>query len=177
MLSILLGLALTLPMNQEATQYRFEIKLYQGNPKGSVEKGDVELLSSPQILTRNEQEAVIKVGQKVPIITGRKEVGGKIVNTVEDQEVGISIKIKPAGSKDGILMAKLQVDISEVILGASAYPTINQQMITTTRELKLAEKVIVPFYSEKTDRQRGGIQANSLLGHKVWMEVHVTEIK
>jgi hypothetical protein len=153
--------------------YRFDITVYQGNPLGSQAQGDVERISSPQVVTRMDQEAEIKVGQKVPIITERKLVGDVIHNTLIQQEVGFSLKIKPTDMRDGCLFVSLHADLSKVLPGASPNTTIYQQQLTTMRDLTLGKKVKVAFYPEKLDQQ----QAKSYSGHEVWMEITATEMK
>jgi hypothetical protein len=118
------------------------------------------------------------VGRKVPIITDRKEVDGMIVNTVKEEDVGIKLQIKPTRGKDGVVFTSLHVEISEVLLGASKNTTIYQQIITTSRELKVGEKIRIPFYTEQPVLLSGEKkQVKSFSGHEVWMEVTVSEVK
>lgn len=59
-------------------------------------KGKVNVLSRPSILARNNQEAVIVVGQEVPIPTGNTIADtGATTQTVQYQDVGIILRVTP----------------------------------------------------------------------------------
>ena len=59
-------------------------------------KGKVNVLSRPSILARNNQEAVIVVGQEVPIPTGNTIADtGATTQTVSYQDVGIILRVTP----------------------------------------------------------------------------------
>ena len=61
-----------------------------------AQKGNVNILSRPSILARNNQEAVIVVGQEVPLITNSQITNlGQTINTVQYQDVGIILRVTP----------------------------------------------------------------------------------
>ncbi len=60
------------------------------------QKGKVNILSRPSILARNNQEAVIVVGQEVPIpTTNQITEAGQTINSVSYQDVGIILRVTP----------------------------------------------------------------------------------
>lgn len=60
------------------------------------QKGKVSVLSRPSILARNNQEAVIIVGQEVPIpTTNQITEAGQTINSVSYQPVGIILRVTP----------------------------------------------------------------------------------
>ena len=60
------------------------------------QKGKVSVLSRPSILARNNQEAVIVVGQEVPIpTTNQITEAGQTINSVSYQDVGIILRVTP----------------------------------------------------------------------------------
>ena len=78
-------------------------------------KGKTEILSRPSILARNNQQAVIVVGQQVPFITNTRfdAVNGQI-NTVTYQDIGIILRVTPFISADGLVEMIVAPEISSV---------------------------------------------------------------
>ena len=61
-----------------------------------AEVAKLEVLSRPSILTRNNQEAVITVGQEVPFIRNTRILqDGQQLNTVEYEDIGIILQVTP----------------------------------------------------------------------------------
>ncbi len=76
-------------------------------------KGKVEILSRPSIMARNNQEAVIVVGQEVPFITNSRITDtGQTINTVQYDNVGIILKVTPFITSDGTVEMIVAPEIS-----------------------------------------------------------------
>lgn len=61
-----------------------------------AQRGKVEVLSRPSIMARNNQEAVIVVGQEVPFVTNsRTDSLGNLTNTIQYDNVGIILRVTP----------------------------------------------------------------------------------
>jgi general secretion pathway protein D len=79
------------------------------------EVGRLEVLSRPSILTRNNQEAIITVGQEVPFIRNSQTTdNGNIINTVEYEDIGIILQVTPFITKDGLVEMILSPEISTI---------------------------------------------------------------
>ncbi len=79
-------------------------------------KAKTEVLSRPSILTRNNQEAVITVGQEVPFVTN-SQIGGQnnnIINTIQYQDVGIILRVTPYITQEGLVEMIVAPEISSV---------------------------------------------------------------
>lgn len=78
-------------------------------------KGKTEILSRPSILARNNQQAVIVVGQEVPFITNTRfdAVNGQI-NTVTYEDIGIILRVTPFISSDGMVEMIVAPEISSI---------------------------------------------------------------
>ncbi len=76
--------------------------------------GKTEILSRPSILTRNNQQATITVGQSVPIITGTilPTANSGPINTITYQNVGVILKVTPFITSDGQVEMILAPQIS-----------------------------------------------------------------
>lgn len=127
-------------------------------------QGRIEVLSRPQIVTRDNQQALISVGQQVPIITGTNVTAqGIITNNIEQQQVGIILKVLPQISTDGRVVMRVEPQISDIAqstvdLGNGARGTIiNQIIASTTIEAHDGKTVVIGGLINKRDekQQRG----------------------
>jgi general secretion pathway protein D len=77
------------------------------------EKGRLEVLSRPSILTRNNQEAIITVGSEVPFVTDtRITESGQQINTIVYEDIGIILRVTPFITRDGLVEMILAPEIS-----------------------------------------------------------------
>jgi general secretion pathway protein D len=97
------------------------------------------ILSTPSLTMLDNQEAEIVVGQNVPFITGSYTTQGSIggVNpftTVQREDVGITLKVKPQINEGDAITMTIEQDISAVAqTSASATDlTTNKRSIKTT---------------------------------------------
>src|SRR5216117_1121041 len=69
---------------------------FQATLRAIAQAGKTEVLSRPSILTRNNQQATISLGQQVPLISNtRFDTLGNQINTVTYQSVGIILRVTP----------------------------------------------------------------------------------
>ena len=102
--------------------------------------GDGNILSTPNLLTLDNEEAKIVIGQNVPFITGQFTNAGGNGNTVnpfqtiERKDVGITLKVKPQISENGTVRLTISQEVSTVqasTLNAASGPTTNKRSIDT----------------------------------------------
>lgn len=77
--------------------------------------GVVNVLSRPTIMARNNQQAVIVVGQEVPFVTNSQITEtGQTINTIQYQDVGIILRVTPFISSDKTVEMIVSPEISSV---------------------------------------------------------------
>ncbi|MDI9334114.1 MAG: type II secretion system secretin GspD [Cytophagales bacterium] len=81
--------------------------------------GDGNVLSTPNLLTLDNEEAKIVVGQNVPFLTGQytNNSSGSTTNpfqTIERKDVGITLRIKPQISENGTIKMTIFQEVSSV---------------------------------------------------------------
>lgn len=79
---------------------------------------NVNVLSSPTILAMDNEEAEIIVGENVPFVTSRSTDTANIANTfnsIERQDVGITLRITPQISAGDYVVLSIFVEISNVV--------------------------------------------------------------
>jgi len=96
---------------------------------------DVHILSTPQILTMDNEEAKISVGKNIPYLTksGSSEI--EAYNTYEYKDVGINLQITPHISKDRQIRLKIVQELTKldsVITSSTDRPTTLKRTVDTT---------------------------------------------
>lgn len=103
---------------------------------------NANLLSTPSILTLDNQEASIIVGENVPFVTGQStNTGSGVANpftTIQRQDVGLTLKVIPHVAGDRTIRLELEQETSSV-KDTPPSTTGNQQpvdIVTTKRQIK-----------------------------------------
>jgi len=90
------------------------------------------LLSTPTLLTLDNAEASILVGQEVPFVTGSvTQNNSNPYQTIERREVGVKLRIKPQINIDNSVRLDIVQEVSSIADFASA-----SDVITNKREIK-----------------------------------------
>jgi general secretion pathway protein D len=82
--------------------------------------GEGNVLSTPNLLTLDNQEAKIVVGQNVPFVTGQytsnNSSSGSVnpFQTIERKDVGITLRVKPQISENGTIKMTIYQEVSAV---------------------------------------------------------------
>jgi general secretion pathway protein D len=114
--------------------------------------GDVNVLSTPNILTTDNQKAEIMVGENVPFVTGQSQStatgGGSILTTVDRRDVGITLKITPQITSDDNVRLEIYQEISAVTATAGLNPNIvgpstSKRSASTTVVVKDHETMVI----------------------------------
>jgi len=96
---------------------------------------NVNVLSAPTILTTDNEEAEIIVGENVPFVTSTSTDPtnlGNTFNQVERQDVGITLRITPQISTGDFVTLKMFIEISDVVAGTRNDPNGPTTRIRTT---------------------------------------------
>lgn len=85
------------------------------------ENGEGNILSTPNLLTLDNEEAKIVIGQNVPFVTGQFTNTGSnngSVNpfqTIERKDVGLTLRVKPQISENGTIKMTIFQEVSNVV--------------------------------------------------------------
>ena len=103
--------------------------------------GAGNVLSTPTLLTLDNEEAKIIVGQNVPFVTGSYTNTGSTTNTVnpfqtyERKDVGLTLRVRPQISADGTIKMVIYQEVSDVVQGTTTLatgPTTNKRAIESS---------------------------------------------
>jgi general secretion pathway protein D len=98
---------------------------------------DSNVLSFPSVVTLDNQEATLSVGQEIPITTG-EAVGVDLENafrTVSREQVGVILEVTPQINEGGTVTMKIRQETSSVagqIISSSTDLITNKREISTT---------------------------------------------
>ncbi len=111
---------------------------------------DVNILSTPQILTSDKQKAEIVVAQNVPFPGAQSQtVGGNVQTTIERKDVGIILRLTPDVLDDERVQLDVYQEISSVVEtvqtsdGADLGPTTNKRSASTTIVAKSGQTIVI----------------------------------
>jgi len=96
------------------------------------------ILSKPNLLMLDNEEAKIVIGQNVPFVTGSyAQTGGSSVTpfqTIERQDVGLTLKVKPQISEGNTVKLQIHQEVSSVVPSSAgtAGITTNKRAIDTS---------------------------------------------
>jgi general secretion pathway protein D len=120
------GLSLGLLGAVGSTQIAVLVSALQGDSSSNI-------LSTPSLLTLDNEEAEIVVGQNVPFIVGRSiEDSGQAFDTIRREDVGVKLRVKPQINEGNAIRLEIEQEVSQIAPGASAAA----DLITNTRTLR-----------------------------------------
>src|SRR6185503_21070721 len=107
-----------------------------------AQAGKAQLLSRPSILARNNQPAMIQIGQNVPLITNvRYDTFGNAINSISYQPVGIILKVTPFITSDG--MVQMIVQPSTSALDPSSSVPVSAGVFAPVIDVSSADTVVI----------------------------------
>ena len=101
--------------------------------------GDANVLSTPNLLTLDNEEAKIVIGQNVPFVTGQytnNNTANGAVNpfqTIERRDVGLTLRVKPQISENGTVKLQIYQEVSRLDPASLASPS---GLITNKRSIE-----------------------------------------
>ena len=102
--------------------------------------GETNVLSTPSLVTMDNEEAEISVGQEVPFLTGsfsNNNTGGGVVNpfqTIERRDVGLTLGITPQINEGDNIQLTIRQESSSISAGAAGAVDLvtNKRTLDTT---------------------------------------------
>jgi len=93
---------------------------------------DVQILSTPQILTTDNEEAKINVGKNIPFQTKTSTTDNETYNSFEYKDVGTTLNITPHISKDRMVRLNISLEVTKLESTTDFRPTTLKRTIDTT---------------------------------------------
>lgn len=140
-------------------------------------EGKVNVLSSPHLLVKDNQEASIDVGSEVPTSTGvTQQVTGAqtpLSQNIQYKTIGVKLKMKPVINAERTVVLDITQEVSEqaedVNVGGLTYPSFSKREAKTYIIVGDGQSIIIGgIMREKNDKNYEGIPLLSkipLLGY------------
>ncbi len=126
-------------------------------------ESELSVLASPHVIASDNQEATIKVGKQVPIVTSETSVSGTtdIQRTIQYRDTGIILNVTPQINEGGLVALDISQEVSSVQEGlteGTSSPTINSQEARTRLVVQDGQTVILGgMIREDNNKSRSGI--------------------
>ncbi|HET7679573.1 MAG TPA: type II secretion system secretin GspD [Xanthobacteraceae bacterium] len=125
---------------------------------------DVNVLSSPALVVLDNQQALLQVGDEVPIAT-RSEVGiivpnAPVVNNIEMRNTGVILKVTPRVNANGVVTLDVIQEISNVVKSdaQTLTPTISQRKIQSSIAVASGQTVLLGgLISNRSEKNKSGL--------------------
>ncbi|MEM9618030.1 MAG: type II secretion system secretin GspD [Pseudomonadota bacterium] len=100
---------------------------------------EVNIISAPSLLVLDNREALLNIGDQVPVITQSSssvtDPNAPIVNAVEYRDTGVILRVKPRVDNSGRVILDISQEVSDAVTTDTSEidaPTIQQRTIATT---------------------------------------------
>ncbi len=128
------------------------------NKIAALEKDEkLEVISSPRVMTLDNQEALVEQGTEVPYLKIDTQAGaaaGTNLATTEFKKVTLSLKVVPHVTPDGSVMMDIEAKKDQVSaqLGAGNQPGIDTRKAITKVLVRSGDTVVIGGIYEDTNR-------------------------
>ncbi len=130
--------------------------------------GATNILSTPSVVTLDNEEATLSVGEEVPFVTGSyssinsNASNGNPFQTVNREEVGVMLKVKPQISKGNGVRLEIEQESSKVKSGDVGLQVTSKSTMQTNVMIQDGELLILGGLIE--DQSNGSDSKVPLLG-------------
>lgn len=148
-------------IRENGTSFALLLKAIKGD-------GDSNVLSTPTLVTMDNEEAEISVGQEVPFLTGSFSNTGSGSNgsslnpfqTIERKDVGLTLGITPQINEGNNIKLKLKLEVSSLVAGSTGGAVdlvTNKRTLTNTVSVEDGQVLVLGGLIDDNlnDTQRG----------------------
>jgi general secretion pathway protein D len=126
---------------------------------------EVKVVSSPSVVVVDNQPAVLKVGDEVPISTQQATIlenpSAPIVSTIQFRDTGVILKVVPRVNSSGLVTMDIEQEISSVVNQTATptlTPTISQRQVASTISVYSGQMVALGgLISEQRNNDKSGV--------------------
>jgi type IV pilus assembly protein PilQ len=131
-----------------------------------ISKGRASILATPKLVTLNNKEANLMIGETYPIVYSTSVFGGQNVQYVD---IGVHLRLTPTIGTDGSVTAELHPEYSELIgYTSTGYPIVANRKIDSTLRVKDNQTIVlgglIRDASNETIQKVPGLSAIPIIG-------------
>ena len=126
---------------------------------------EVKVVSSPSVVVVDNQPALLKVGDEVPVSTQQTAAievpNAPIISSIRFRDTGVILKVIPRVNSSGLVTMDIEQEISAVVPqpgGPTLTPTISQRRIASTISVYSGQMVALGgLISEQQNHDKSGL--------------------
>ncbi|MGQ9616725.1 MAG: secretin N-terminal domain-containing protein [Spirochaetota bacterium] len=110
------------------------------------EKTNLKVLSTPEIVTADNHEATIKIGEQIPFLTSsRVDEQGNVIQTYDYKDVGIILKLTPHINKNGYVTMEINQEIKKIVEGTELLenPSVFNRQVSSRITVKDKRTIVI----------------------------------
>jgi type II secretory pathway component GspD/PulD (secretin) len=116
-----------------------------------VSKGRASILATPKLVTINNKEADLSIGETYPIVYSTSVFGGQNVQYVD---IGVHLRLTPTIGSDGSVIAELHPEYSELVgFTPTGYPIVANRKIDSTLHVRDNETIVLGGLMRETSTE------------------------
>jgi type II secretory pathway component GspD/PulD (secretin) len=105
-----------------------------------VQKGSASILATPRLVTVNNKEASLLVGESFPIAYFDARTG---TQQVQFTDVGVKLRLTPTIGRDGAITAELHPEYSQIVSFSNGFPVIGNRKVDATLRVADGETIVL----------------------------------
>lgn len=105
-----------------------------------ISQGHAEILATPKLVTLNNKEANLLIGQTYPVVYYDARLGGQQVQFVE---IGVKLRLTPTIGADGSVTAEMHPEYSAIQDFQGGYPVIANRKVDSTLRVRDNETIVL----------------------------------
>lgn len=105
-----------------------------------VSTGHAEILATPKLVTLNNKEADLLIGETYPVVYYDARIGGQQVQFVD---IGVKLRLTPTIGADGSVTAELHPEYSAIESFVGGYPVLANRKIDSTLRVQNDQTIVL----------------------------------
>lgn len=138
-------------LGKTVTVNGIDVPVIQAILTATADDTNTNIISAPILLTADNEEAQIVIGQNIPLPTSRLQTvdpsaagGFQTSQNIERQDVGVTLRVTPQISEGDTVRLDIFQEISEVLASSSTLgPTTTQRTVENTVYVRDGEAVMI----------------------------------
>jgi type II secretory pathway component GspD/PulD (secretin) len=115
-----------------------------------VSQGHAQILATPKLVTLNNKEADLLIGQTYPVVYYDARLGGQQVEFVD---IGVKLRLTPTIGADGSVTAEMHPEYSAIQGFVGGYPVIANRKVDSTLRVKSDQTIVLGGLLRDIDSQ------------------------
>lgn len=116
-----------------------------------VTSGRAQILATPKLVTINNKEADLLIGQTYPVVFNTSVLGGQNVQFID---IGVKLRLTPTIGPDGVVTADLHPEYSELLgLASNGYPIVANRKIDSTLRVADSQTIVLGGLMRDVDNE------------------------